>query len=1426
MNPHNNHANSQSQGSRRRRRQPLQRQPILGDAEERLLPDGMVSHDYYALQQQQQQLQYQQQHQLQHQLQQQHQQQHYQQQYQQQYPMQQHYGPQQSFAQPVDYHQQLEQELELQQQQFQQQFLQQYRLVQEQQMQYEGMGQPEWMHEGFTGHDLGANPYSFGFQSTTHNLNLAAHYTDVSPTIAGATSQFPPPPPPLQSDGSEGASRRRTGRPWVAGGSQASQQHSHLKDNTADTAVPSRDSPSAANTDELSESDESFSSNSSVANSSDESIYKLTTNIATHKRSVLEATSQSKPTSTVASIKQARPHTLKSGLAHASPHTASIATPCVLDPRNASTGETSINEANAEAGSSDDDDDDDDDDIPLSIISVSTTPSYDVSIAAVRRTKSTAPSALHSQQRIRDLKDTGVDAIIRGASKSRSLLVHPKAASRKGRHQHTPSHSVENDIVPKRPELLVSESEDDEDAPLDKLKAELVSGTRPVPDIGSGAATQESNKRTAGMGNSSVNKGDVADTDDRGDSPNLDTVFAAGTGTGTDTDASAHASASASIESIAQDSNIMPAGKSLHSSISSFQQNQGPLPGPTEDAVPVDVEIEDAHPHRRTDESGASVPISKATSPELLAKELSSEDRADDQAGSKPRRTAKYLPSGTALPALPVAQRSIRPRVAVQYIALADIAESTERALNNVTGASQGFDDIDPMQTDMENGDQLQRQKSMKASGGPGEGDGTAAEDSGSMKSHFTIDSSSGDTMLDVLRNGPVDLLTASTEHSGSKAVIDWVVPEDYGDIDRLLTDLDGIMSGSLAARRRFSFALMRRSLAVSNGLVEPADFSEHSDDLNETEAQSEHHMAIEFKPLEISNIETDLSAVETGGGGGGLGLDDAFMSTLNFESTDDTAIDEDSQPLTEIATRAAAAAAKLGGLDTQLELEPLEMPPLKPVELTRSEKVQKALEKLQILDVRKVSIRIFVQNAQRYYTFSLTKYTTCEMILNDMKKSNMIDPHKSTWALFELVEHFGIERPLNHFENLMSVVEGWEPRSNNFIIAKGFELQSALTLLGGVQPGDHAIQGMLYYQVKKGKWQKGVFRLQGHNMIYVKDGRGRTKKETHYLSLTNSDVYTPFAPLKGTPTKYVFGLKSEMPMQMFERPDEDYVKWFAVPTLDNLREWLRVFRLAKNQIKFRQLLENRVVEAGAIRGADGTLPVNKPLVDLSADKRDEAGEAAGAKNNSDFASELVNSINRISASGRYDPSALVRAVEQGGVDVSDFIALAPGSKAQGGDENDDELNSEDIFLPGTLLSRPRKTALEAKANQQLEPELFAKGSLLSQPRESKALAASRAMQSILAQDGNVFTQGSLLQVTEQTKPRPPHVGGAANQPHGQFPLVQFDMSPPDLGKFSAAKPPPYAMAARSGMPLVSYENEPIFGGLMANAYDQHTKHL
>ncbi|KAJ2157515.1 hypothetical protein GGF46_004444, partial [Coemansia sp. RSA 552] len=1053
----------------------------------------------------------------------------------------------------------------------------------------------------------------------------------------------------------------------------------------------------------------------------------------------------------------------------------------------------------------------DDDDVPLSIISSGSTHNSAVRAAAVRRAKTVAPAALSPRSGPKDAAAPLPAA--RGLVKARSLHVRPPSASSSGYSGQSAG------------------DESDEDAPLDKLKAELESGVRLAP------STLASTEESAVVAPRASSLRSLQQQPETAASATVDAQTHNDGCHNEEPGTSCSIHSSVDIDSASTKSH---ASQSDHASPQQKQRQQ------SED------EDQPEQVHKSPVSSAARSVSSRASSGH------------PSPTATRAKKTAGYLPTGTALPGLPVKQRKTKPRAAVQYVALAEIAENAERSQQRPKGKDSSVDD------------DSQPHQQNSGSARPDDGASAGVHSDGKSVASFATASSSGGTMMEVLRNGPIELLTASTDHSGSKAAFDRVVPEDYGDIDQLLVDLDGIMSGSLAARRRFSLALMRRSLAIENGLVEPCDYTEHPAeempwaDTDNADARSNMDAlsmpVLEFKPLEIADVgaEPDHS----------LGMDDMLFAGApaavdgdsdgaNKRTNANEHDDEDTRPLNLLAAKhpsptvhgdpwgllSSAVGAGVGmqdsvptarleaaasGMPPQLELnldgESPEVQVSHPVELTRTQKIHKALEKLDLMGVRKVSIRIYVQDARRYYTFSLTEFTTSEMIINDMKKSGIIDVERSNWALFELVDYFGIERPLNHFENLVSVVESWEPRSNNYIIAKGFTQQAALTLLGGVHAGEHAIQGMLYYRVKKNKWQKGVFRLQGHNMLFVKDGRGKAKKETHYLTLANNDVYTPFEPLRGAPTRYVFGLKSEMPMQMFEKPDEDYVKWFAVQTLDSLRQWLQTFRFSKNQIKFCHLLERRVVESSKAKPGEPNAPL-KPLVDLAADKHDEDAPSGAepGRRSADIAAGIVSDLGRTAVATKHDPAALLAVVGQKGIDVSDFSVLgseagagAGGKSGDGsGGDDDGEENADNMFQPGSLLSKPKKAAIDQDAAPD-EADMFVKGSLLSQPRESKALAASRAMQSIMAQNGNVFTQGSLLQVTDATKPRPPHIGGAAtNVPPAQFPLVQ--LASPDVAgghypAYAAPPQPPQQHLAQHP------EDTPVFGGLLA-AHDQNGAH-
>ncbi|KAJ2823278.1 hypothetical protein GGI24_003720, partial [Coemansia furcata] len=711
----------------------------------------------------------------------------------------------------MDYQQQLELELNQQQQQFQQQFLQQYHQVQQL-----SADQHEWIHDGFASpHAAAGYQYAMGFHPAPHNPNLPPPQSDsasLAPSVASAPRRRNP---------------HATARPWVKGFEQ--QQLRRLS--AASSAVV------ASTPDEAEASD---SSSSSGSNSSDESAYNY------------GGTRQNEGGDTPAMTGNMSPAPVSRSVSSTRQPQSSVKTR--RPAHNTSTLASKDSSASFDASprsQRSESEDDDDDDMPLSIISSSSTQNSDA-LAAVRRTKSAAPSAFSPRSNAAALLQHSA-TVVRHTPKSRSINTRPAAALCPEISRVRFPRSSEK--APKSP-VASNSSSDDEDAPLDMLQAELKAEFKPV--RGDGADAFHSDATTAANADVVSVHGQTADSAES-DAAAAVMAVAAGTKAASFAKKSTQsankpkkllhllkASMAQSSRPSSSTSSIGGGGGSSASHVSSL-----PPVSADEDAEPAAMSDAASHVSRAASRGSSSLRSSKVPSPPPLPTPV-----------TKDKKTPDYLPSGTSLPAVPVARRKPnKARTGVQYIPLADIVENTERALLQQEMAAA---DPDPA-TD---GDAVRRNKSLRVGNGAFDADvDEPNSDARSLASHAT-GSSSGGTLMDVLRSGPVELLTASTDHSGSKAVVERVVPEDYGDLDQLLVDLDGIMSGSLAARRRFSLVLMRRSLALSNGLVEPTDFSAQST-AGELDDRGHHHRpAIEFKPLEIPQA---ASAAEGGDFGGGL---------------------------------------------------------------------------------------------------------------------------------------------------------------------------------------------------------------------------------------------------------------------------------------------------------------------------------------------------------------------------------------------------------------------------------------------------------------------------------------------------------------------------------------------------------------------------
>ncbi|KAJ1939063.1 hypothetical protein FBU59_004245, partial [Linderina macrospora] len=585
-----------------------------------------------------------------------------------------------------------------------------------------------------------------------------------------------------------------------------------------------------------------------------------------------------------------------------------------------------------------------DDDVPLSNISAESI-HRSKSMAALRRSKSAAV-AVAGGGSSGSIPDTPIK---RNTPGSRSMLVRPS--------MHSPS-SSEVPPLPKLPDMfksssgkftgggLAAQESSDEDAPLDKLQEELVSGARSVPNLPDKEAGAKKLKRRSGKRKSKRDK--RRSSGSKGESAKSGRNASAGKYYDNYDDESAKSEAEAESDS-------KPAKEPVQAPVQK-PAPEAPLPElPPNPINAIDLTTSPLTLEKKPADSSDDDVYRRPQPPP----ESDSDSPGRNDKKKKNRKSGGYLPKGMTLPAIPLRARTVRARGPVTYMALDDIVDTYERAaelkmqaeeqqiekdvIDNMNLRDLAACDIRPVRHKSRHKLALQTNAAGEVHEMFEEAAMEEQDVAESVSSFRGTDGSSNDTILSLLRTERVELQAASTEHSGSKAIVQRVVPEDYSDLDSLLADLEGIMGGKIGARKRFSLALMRHSLAVERGLIEPVDYSEKPE---EELGEEESAPIPDFQPIEIPNIgEEDEKPLEEG-----LGLDEIITKVKESEVTDD------------------AKEENAGGAEDDKEDENAE-----PVELTREQKIQKALERLDMLDFRKVSIRIYVYDARRYYTFVLT---------------------------------------------------------------------------------------------------------------------------------------------------------------------------------------------------------------------------------------------------------------------------------------------------------------------------------------------------------------------------------------------------------------------------------------------------------------------
>ncbi|TPX70399.1 hypothetical protein SpCBS45565_g01789 [Spizellomyces sp. 'palustris'] len=223
-------------------------------------------------------------------------------------------------------------------------------------------------------------------------------------------------------------------------------------------------------------------------------------------------------------------------------------------------------------------------------------------------------------------------------------------------------------------------------------------------------------------------------------------------------------------------------------------------------------------------------------------------------------------------------------------------------------------------------------------------------------------------------------------------------------------------------------------------------------------------------------------------------------------------------------------------------------------------------MAKLTEANVKKITTRIYIEDARSFKTLLLTSLMSADQIIHDVVTKFHLEKSPN-WTLFELCNDLGIERPLRDWEIVTDVISAWDAGTSiNAIVMKKYGYRDTVSpkAVAGKYP---RVQGWMHMEVKPGKWQRKFFVLREASIYYYKDAN-QSGSESLFCGLGNYDVYTLSQRRKKTPTQFCFALRSTDSISYFENK-KDYVRYLCVEKQERLYDWVLAIRLARSEKTF-----------------------------------------------------------------------------------------------------------------------------------------------------------------------------------------------------------------------------------------------------------------
>lgn len=173
----------------------------------------------------------------------------------------------------------------------------------------------------------------------------------------------------------------------------------------------------------------------------------------------------------------------------------------------------------------------------------------------------------------------------------------------------------------------------------------------------------------------------------------------------------------------------------------------------------------------------------------------------------------------------------------------------------------------------------------------------------------------------------------------------------------------------------------------------------------------------------------------------------------------------------------------------------------------------------------------IVVADEIRQISIDVYHDTIAREILSQLKGKLPAPAPNAAWVVCEVFTERGLERQVRDYENISTIVKGWDATAANCLAIR----ESALTLARQVPESAPFVGGWCQLETKPGKWSKRWLETRGGQVFLSKNDKGKDEVQLNTLFC---DVYRPQQGY-AAPQPFVFAIKRLEAAASFEKADE-----------------------------------------------------------------------------------------------------------------------------------------------------------------------------------------------------------------------------------------------------------------------------------------------